>query len=124
MKIILDFLKFNYCFRSIALIKIVVLLVGNISRGTPGTLSKNLASGEINKMKKITLLLITLSTSFLTFGQVTQSLVGKWQAENAEVTSMYFDSYEFFNNGRFIFRPNEYDGLNPVLSIADNYNVK
>jgi hypothetical protein len=37
---------------------------------------------------------------------------------------MYLDIYQFFNNGKFIFKPNEYNGLNRVISINGTYKIK
>jgi len=74
-------------------------------------------------MKK-TILLIYLSAFMLAaFGQGNNRLIGKWQADTAEVTSMYRDSYQFFSDGKFAFKPNEYDGLNPIISINGNYKI-
>jgi len=54
---------------------------------------------------------------------IKDSLLGIWQADKAEVTSMYGDTYHFFGNGRFAFKPNEYNGLNRIISIVGKYAV-
>jgi uncharacterized protein YxjI len=57
--------------------------------------------------------------------QVEKALLsGLWQAETKEVTSMYFDSYLFTVNGKFVFNPNGYNGLNRVISIIGVFKLK
>jgi len=75
-------------------------------------------------MKKITLFVCACTVVNVTFGQVTKILIGKWQTESAEVTSMYHDSYQFFKDGKFAFKPDEYNGLNRIISINGTYKVK
>ncbi|MDZ4204208.1 MAG: hypothetical protein U1C46_05260 [Bacteroidales bacterium] len=50
-------------------------------------------------------------------------LIGIWQADNNEESSAWFDVYRFFDNGKFIFNPNQYDGLKRVLSITGKYRI-
>lgn len=37
---------------------------------------------------------------------------------------MYHDSYQFFNDGKFVFKPDEYIGLNRIISINGVYKLK
>lgn len=37
---------------------------------------------------------------------------------------MYHDSYQFFSDDKFIFRPDEYDGLRRIISINGIYRIK
>jgi len=75
-------------------------------------------------MKKIILLVCGICLTQIVLGQIRKALIGKWQAESAEVTSMYHDSYQFFNNGKFLFNPDEYNGLNRIISISGTYRLK
>jgi hypothetical protein len=75
-------------------------------------------------MKKLIFLIFAFTIVNSAFSQVKNKLIGKWQAESAEVTSMYFDSYQFSKNGQFVFKPNEYDGLNRIISINGTYRLK
>lgn len=52
------------------------------------------------------------------------SIVGLWQQKDSIVSSMYYDTYQFHSNGTFIFKPNEYNGLNRILSINGTYKLK
>jgi hypothetical protein len=51
-------------------------------------------------------------------------IVGLWQAEQATVASIYHDIYYFLGNGKFIFKPDGYDGLNRVIGIYGSYSVR
>lgn len=77
-------------------------------------------------MKKKYFFLIVLIVIFnSSFGQISSvKILGLWQSETSEVTSMYFDTYQFLKNSKFIFQPNGYNGLNRVLSIEGNYEIK
>lgn len=74
-------------------------------------------------MRRVGLIIALSLIFFNSFGQKNQ-LIGKWQAESATITSMYFDSYQFLPNGRFIFNPNAYNGLNRIVSIEGRYKFK
>ena len=74
--------------------------------------------------KKLCFLLICYFFTHSAHAQFTKdSLLGTWQADNADVTSMNGDTYCFFSNGRFSFNPNEYNGLNRIISIIGIYTV-
>jgi hypothetical protein len=75
-------------------------------------------------MKKVILIVCLTGFANLTFSQIKNRLLGKWQAESKEITSMYHDSYQFFNDGRFVFKPDEYNGLNRIISINGIYKLK
>jgi len=75
-------------------------------------------------MKKAILVIGLIIVVKLTFSQRHSKLLGKWQAENKEITSMYHDSYQFFNDGKFVFKPDEYIGLNRIISINGVYKLK
>jgi uncharacterized protein YxjI len=75
-------------------------------------------------MKKTIFVLWLLTSLTTVFGQAKTRFLGKWQAEQAQITSMYHDSYEFLNDGRFIFKPDEYNGLNRIISINGIYELK
>ena len=77
-------------------------------------------------MKKYCLiLLVFLQSSNFTFSQnSTKNIVGLWQEKDSVVTSMYHDTYRFGLNGKFVFKPNEYDGLNRIVSLIGTYKIK
>src|SRR5579872_2427390 len=50
-------------------------------------------------------------------------LLGSWQADHAELTSMSLDTYHFYRTGRFVFNPNAYNGLNRIISIVGRYSI-
>ncbi|MEI8279090.1 MAG: hypothetical protein WCG87_04950 [Bacteroidota bacterium] len=57
-------------------------------------------------------------------GQVNKNvLVGLWQVDKPEETSMNLDTYHFFENNRFVFNPNAYNGLNRIISIVGKYRL-
>jgi hypothetical protein len=67
--------------------------------------------------------LYLLSTRIL-FGQGDPTKIsGLWQGDQAKVTSMYLDTYQFFENGKFVFKPDAYNGLNRILSIGGGFKV-
>lgn len=74
-------------------------------------------------IRKLSILFMCLCAHIAHAQGIKDSLVGVWQADKAEVTSMYGDTYHFFGNGRFAFKPNEYNGLNRVVSIVGRYAV-
>ena len=75
--------------------------------------------------KKYTLLIGLIIIFNSSFGQKKSiEILGIWQAEKSELTSMYFDTYQFLKDFKFIFQPNRYNGLNRVLSIEGNYEIK
>jgi hypothetical protein len=74
--------------------------------------------------KKLCFLFVCYFYGHTVYAQFTKdSLRGIWQADKVEVTSMYWDTYHFFDNGRFVFKPNEYNGLNRIISIVGKYTV-
>ena len=77
-------------------------------------------------MKKYCLVLFgTFLTSNVTFSQnPNTTIIGLWQENDSVVTSMYHDTYRFELSGRFIFKPNEYNGLNRINSISGMYKIK
>ncbi len=53
----------------------------------------------------------------------TDWIIGRWQLNQAELTSMNFDMYEFQKSGIFLFLPNSYDGLNRIIEIEGTYSI-
>jgi hypothetical protein len=75
-------------------------------------------------MKKITLLVFNfIFISFIYSQHNINPLIGLWQAEQVDVTSMYHDTYRFTENGSFTFKPDEYNGLNRIISINGIYRI-
>jgi len=75
-------------------------------------------------MKKTTLLIFNfVFISFIYSQHNINSLIGLWQAEQVDVTSMYHDTYRFAKNGSFTFKPDEYNGLNRIISINGIYRI-
>lgn len=72
-------------------------------------------------MKKLILLLLIIIKCNCIHAQ---SLVGLWQLNTSEVTSGYFDTYQFFSNGTFRFNSNQYDALRRVITIGGKYKVQ
>ena len=61
----------------------------------------------------------------LSFSQIDSiTLKGLWQEKDSVVTSMYYDTYQFQSDGKFIFRPNQYNGLSRIISIIGTYKIK
>jgi hypothetical protein len=50
-----------------------------------------------------------------------QSLTGKWQEGTPEVTSGYFNTYQFIDDSTFLFSLNQYFGLKRIVSIGGKY---
>lgn len=50
-------------------------------------------------------------------------LIGIWQADTTEESDAWLDVYRFFENGEFIFNPNQYDGLKRILAINGKYRI-
>lgn len=74
-------------------------------------------------MKNLFIMVCVLMIS-LCFGQnKTLKVIGLWQAESAEVTSMYYDTYQFTSDSKFIFKPNEYNGLSRIINIGGKYEI-
>jgi hypothetical protein len=58
-------------------------------------------------MKKTILVIGLIIIVKLSFSQAKNKLLGKWQAESSEITSMYHDSYRFLTMaGLFLNRMN------------------
>jgi hypothetical protein len=51
-------------------------------------------------------------------------LIGIWQADNNDEGSGWSDVYRFFNDGKFIFNPSQYDGLKRIIAINGTYRIK
>jgi hypothetical protein len=75
-------------------------------------------------MKIAIVLLYFLTFLNVTYSQEKNKLLGKWQAETSELTSMNFDTYQFSSDGKFIFNPNAYNGLNRIINISGQYQIK
>ncbi len=75
-------------------------------------------------MKRLILIGVTLFFTILANGQSKINIIGRWQAESQSITSMYHDMYQFYNDGRFVFSPDAYNGLNRILSINGHYKIK
>jgi hypothetical protein len=75
--------------------------------------------------KKYAFLILLIIIFNSSFGQKKSiEIIGLWQSETSEVSSMYHDTYQFSKDSKFIFKPNQYNGLNRVLSIEGNYEIK
>jgi hypothetical protein len=77
---------------------------------------------EIMKSKVLVIIFISLSNNIIAQTK-SSSVLGLWQVKQSEVTSMYLDRYEFFNNKSFVFHPNSYNGLNRIVGIFGNYKI-
>lgn len=53
----------------------------------------------------------------------TDWIIGRWQLDQAELTSMNFDMYEFQKDNIFLFLPDSYNGLNRIIEIEGTYLV-
>jgi hypothetical protein len=53
-----------------------------------------------------------------------QSLTGIWQKGSKEIGSSELDRYHFFEDGKFIYYFNGYDGANRILAIKGTYEIK
>ena len=78
----------------------------------------------INKL----LITIFLLSSINSICQVSENnekenIIGVWQAGTNEISSGYLDTYKFYGNGRFEFKPTEYNGLNRIVKIAGTYKI-
>ena len=75
-------------------------------------------------MRKFKLTSLAISIFCVAFSQTNPYLLcGTWQADQIEVTSMYHDFYIFSNQGNFQFTPDQYNGLNRVISINGKYKI-
>jgi len=75
-------------------------------------------------MKKQLLVIFCIAVSSAFYAQTQRTPVfGLWQAEQKEITSMNFDTYEFLKDSSFVFRPNGYNGLNRITGISGNYKI-
>jgi len=76
-------------------------------------------------MKNVTILFCWIFSSCFSYCQIRNcSLIGVWQADQSEVTSMYLDTYKFTQSGAFSFKPNEYNGLNRIIEIKGKFFIK
>lgn len=77
-------------------------------------------------MKKVSILLLLMYVSVSVFCQVNKlDLSGKWQSETPVVSSALLDHYVFDgDNNTFEFRTNEYNGLNRVIAIGGDFEIK
>jgi hypothetical protein len=53
-----------------------------------------------------------------------EDLIGIWQYGSSEINSGWFDNYQFFNNGSFVFNTNQNDGLKRVINIGGTFSLK
>ena len=51
-------------------------------------------------------------------------LIGIWQSNSNEESAAWLDSYTFFQNNNFIFRPSQYDGLKRIVAIIGKFSIK
>lgn len=72
-------------------------------------------------MKRIALLFFTIISINFCFAQ---KIIGIWQLKTSEVSSAYFDTYQFFSDGTFHFNTNQYDALRRIISIGGRYKVE
>lgn len=78
----------------------------------------------VPKLKKIIFVICYCTLVHFAFGQVKNKLLGQWQANMPEVTSMYHDTYHFYSNGKFDFKPDGYNGLNRIININGIFKIK
>jgi hypothetical protein len=72
------------------------------------------------KQKSVLIIFFMISFSWV----YAQQLVGIWQAKSKEITSAYFETYQFFKNATFKYNTNQYDGMRRVISIEGDYYLK
>lgn len=51
-------------------------------------------------------------------------VIDRWQLNQAVLTSMNLDMYEFREDSIFLFKPDSYDGLNRIIEIEGRYSIK
>ena len=51
-------------------------------------------------------------------------MIARWQLNQAVLTSMNLDMYEFREDSIFLFMPDSYDGLNRIIEIEGRYSIK
>jgi len=75
-------------------------------------------------MKKLYVLMMLIYLSLPSIGQ-DNDITGLWQYKTAEVYSGLLDNYKFDGKKHtFEFRTNEMDGLNRIISIGGEYEIK
>jgi len=77
-------------------------------------------------MKKLYVLIMLISLFLSSVGQDKEyDISGVWQYKTAEVYSGLLDNYKFDEKKHtFEFRTNEMDGLNRIISIGGEYEIK
>ncbi|MCE4563823.1 hypothetical protein INQ51_05830 [Maribellus sp. CM-23] len=79
-------------------------------------------------MKTYLLILIFALNTFQLFSQestlTSKDLIGIWQADSKNVDRFWNDSYAFFKDGTFGFLPSQFDGLQRIIGINGQYEVK
>lgn len=82
----------------------------------------------INDFKRVfiftTTLIILLFNNLNAQNLKKEDLIGIWQFGSSEISSGWFDNYQFFNNGSFVFNTNQNDGLKRVISIGGTFSLK
>lgn len=51
-------------------------------------------------------------------------IIARWQLNQATLTSMNLDMYEFHRDSIFLFMPDSYNGLNRIIEIEGRYSLK
>lgn len=75
----------------------------------------------MNKTSIISIIFFTLINIVKAQESNINWLIGRWQIDQAELTSMNFDMYNFHKDGTFVFAPNAYNGLNRIIEVRGIY---
>jgi len=77
-------------------------------------------------MKKVYIIFLLMYVSVSAYCQMNKlDISGKWQSETPVVSSALLDHYVFDGeNNAFEFRTNEYNGLNRVIAIGGDFEIK
>jgi hypothetical protein len=78
-------------------------------------------------MRSLSILIILL-VSFNSICQTSannekNNIIGIWQSGTNEISSGYLDTYKFYGNNKFEFKPTGYNGLNRIIKIAGTYKI-
>ncbi len=52
-----------------------------------------------------------------------KDIVGIWQFESSEMASGWGNTYTFFDDGSFIYRPSQYNSLKAIVAINGKYEI-
>lgn len=75
-------------------------------------------------MKTFLSILISIVINDFYCQEKNNNLLGLWQAKTHEISSGYYETYQFFQEGNFIFTTNEYEGLRRIIALFGKYCVQ